>query len=71
MEILLYFKEIRPTLNQLGLNTPEELGYDKPELVSTHPKVILRLLLFLSYFIFRHWKLCTSESIETWNPSIF
>lgn len=24
--------EIRPTLDQLGINTPEELGYDKPEL---------------------------------------
>jgi cytochrome c oxidase subunit 5a len=25
-------QEIRPTLDELGLNTPEELGYDKPEL---------------------------------------
>lgn len=25
-------QEIRPTLKELGLNTPEELGYDKPEL---------------------------------------
>ncbi|XP_018325643.1 cytochrome c oxidase subunit 5A, mitochondrial-like [Agrilus planipennis] len=25
-------QEIRPTLNELGINTPEELGYDKPEL---------------------------------------
>lgn len=24
--------EIRPTLDQLGINTPEELGFDKPEL---------------------------------------
>ena len=24
--------EIRPTLTELGLNTPEELGYDNPEL---------------------------------------
>ncbi|GAB0099152.1 Cytochrome c oxidase subunit 5A, mitochondrial [Sergentomyia squamirostris] len=24
--------EIRPTLDELGVNTPEELGYDKPEL---------------------------------------
>ncbi|RXG60476.1 cytochrome c oxidase subunit 5A, mitochondrial, partial [Armadillidium vulgare] len=24
--------EIRPTLDELGINTPEELGYDKPEL---------------------------------------
>lgn len=25
-------QEIRPTLNELGIDTPEELGYDKPEL---------------------------------------
>ncbi|XP_046999316.1 cytochrome c oxidase subunit 5A, mitochondrial [Schistocerca americana] len=25
-------QEIRPTLEELGINTPEELGYDKPEL---------------------------------------
>lgn len=25
-------QEIRPTLNELGIETPEELGYDKPEL---------------------------------------
>ncbi|XP_066153804.1 cytochrome c oxidase subunit 5A, mitochondrial-like [Euwallacea fornicatus] len=25
-------QELRPTLNELGLSTPEELGYDKPEL---------------------------------------
>lgn len=25
-------QEIRPTLNELGVETPEELGYDKPEL---------------------------------------
>ena len=25
-------QEIRPTLNELGINTPEELGYEKPEL---------------------------------------
>ena len=25
-------QEIRPTLEELGLNTPEELGFDKPEL---------------------------------------
>jgi cytochrome c oxidase subunit 5a len=25
-------QEIRPTLNKLGISTPEELGYDKPEL---------------------------------------
>ncbi|KAJ9583183.1 hypothetical protein L9F63_022473 [Diploptera punctata] len=25
-------QEIRPVLDELGINTPEELGYDKPEL---------------------------------------
>jgi cytochrome c oxidase subunit 5a len=25
-------KEIKPTLDELGISTPEELGYDKPEL---------------------------------------
>lgn len=25
-------EEIRPTLDELGINTPEELGYNKPEL---------------------------------------
>lgn len=25
-------QEIRPTLNELGIETPEELGYDQPEL---------------------------------------
>ncbi|CAG0895512.1 unnamed protein product [Darwinula stevensoni] len=25
-------QEIRPTLNELGISTPEEMGYDKPEL---------------------------------------
>ena len=25
-------QEIRPTLDTLGISTPEELGYDKPEL---------------------------------------
>ncbi|KAL1493387.1 hypothetical protein ABEB36_011450 [Hypothenemus hampei] len=27
-----YIQEIRPTLTELGIPTPEELGYDKPEL---------------------------------------
>lgn len=27
-----WIQEIKPTLTQLGINTPEELGYDKPEL---------------------------------------
>jgi cytochrome c oxidase subunit 5a len=30
-------QELRPTLNQLGINTPEELGYDKPELALESP----------------------------------
>lgn len=38
MTVFVAFQEIRPTLNQLGLNTPEELGYDKPELVSVNSK---------------------------------
>lgn len=25
-------QEIRPTLDELGISTPEELGYDQPEL---------------------------------------
>ncbi|GAB6028585.1 Cytochrome c oxidase subunit 5A [Chamberlinius hualienensis] len=25
-------QELQPTLNELGINTPEEMGYDKPEL---------------------------------------
>lgn len=25
-------QEIRPTLSELGIDTPEQLGYDKPEL---------------------------------------
>ena len=25
-------QELKPTLDELGINTPEELGYDKPEL---------------------------------------
>jgi len=25
-------KEISPTLKELGISTPEEMGYDKPEL---------------------------------------
>lgn len=30
-------QEIRPTLNELGIETPEELGYDKPELALKTP----------------------------------
>ena len=25
-------QEIKPTLDELGISTPEEMGYDKPEL---------------------------------------
>lgn len=30
-------KEIRPTLNELGISTPEEMGYDEPELALGDP----------------------------------
>jgi len=30
-------QEIRPTLDELGISTPEELGYDKPELALQNP----------------------------------
>lgn len=33
-------QEIRPTLTELGINTPEELGYDKPELFLVNPEDI-------------------------------
>lgn len=33
-------QEIRPTLDELGVNTPEELGYDKPELAIQDPDEI-------------------------------
>lgn len=31
-------KEIRPTLNELGISTPEEMGYDEPELALGDPE---------------------------------
>jgi len=31
-----YIQELRPTLTELGVPTPEELGYDKPELALEH-----------------------------------
>ncbi|RWS18032.1 cytochrome c oxidase subunit 5A-like protein [Dinothrombium tinctorium] len=30
-------QEIKPTLDELGISTPEELGYDKPELALVNP----------------------------------
>jgi cytochrome c oxidase subunit 5a len=30
-------QEIRPTLDELGISTPEELGYDEPELALINP----------------------------------
>jgi len=30
-------QEIRPTLDELGISTPEQLGYDKPELALGNP----------------------------------
>jgi len=29
-------QEIGPTLKELGIDTPEELGYDKPELAKVN-----------------------------------
>ncbi|PAV90634.1 hypothetical protein WR25_12203 isoform B [Diploscapter pachys] len=31
-------KEVRPLLDELGISTPEELGYDKPELYIPNPE---------------------------------
>ena len=30
-------QEIRPTLDELGISTPEEMAYDKPELALVNP----------------------------------
>lgn len=30
-------QELRPTLDELGISTPEDLGYDKPELMLQNP----------------------------------
>jgi len=30
-------QEIQPTLDELGINTPEQLGYDRPELALQNP----------------------------------
>ena len=30
-------QELKPTLDELGISTPEELGYDKPELALPNP----------------------------------
>lgn len=38
MEIYNYIiQELRPTLDELGVSTPEELGYDVPELATVNP----------------------------------
>jgi len=29
---LILMQEIKPTLEELGISTPDEMGYDKPEL---------------------------------------
>ena len=34
---LLIFQELKPTLDELGISLPEELGYDKPELMLQNP----------------------------------
>lgn len=33
-----YHQEITPTLEELGVLTPEEMGYDKPELFMFEPE---------------------------------
>ena len=35
--ILPFFQELKPTLDELGISLPEELGYDKPELMLQNP----------------------------------
>ncbi|CAK9292701.1 unnamed protein product [Gordionus sp. m RMFG-2023] len=38
-EIYLYLiQEIRPTIDELGISTPEELGFDKPEFLVEEPQ---------------------------------
>ena len=34
---LYFFQELKPTLDELGISLPEELGYDKPELMLQNP----------------------------------
>ena len=34
---LFFFQELKPTLDELGISLPEELGYDKPELMLQNP----------------------------------
>ena len=35
--IFVNFQELRPTLDELGISLPEEMGYDKPELLLQNP----------------------------------
>ena len=34
---IIFFQELKPTLDELGISLPEELGYDKPELMLQNP----------------------------------
>ena len=34
---LVLFQELKPTMDELGILTPEEMGYDKPELALPNP----------------------------------
>ena len=45
-------QEVRPTLDQLGVNTPEELGYDKPELVISFCHIPPSILVLISLFFY-------------------
>lgn len=35
--ICIFFQELRPTLDELGITPLEDLGYDKPELMLPNP----------------------------------
>ena len=37
LPLFLFFQELKPTLDELGISLPEELGYDKPELMLQNP----------------------------------
>ena len=37
LQQFLYFQEIQPTLDELGIANLKEMGYDKPELALPNP----------------------------------
>ncbi len=37
LSTFIFLQELQPTLDELGISTPEELGYDKPELYLDSP----------------------------------